>query len=91
VETGPTEAVLADPKHPYTQLLLSAVPDPRAPLDADAIADQREPARVVDPAPGCRFRDRCPLRIDRCDVETPLLRDLGPAHRAACHVATADS
>jgi oligopeptide/dipeptide ABC transporter ATP-binding protein len=90
VETGPTEAVLADPKHPYTQLLLSAVPDPRAPLDTEAIADQREPARVVDPAPGCRFRDRCPLRIDRCSVETPLLRDLGPAHEAACHVAEGD-
>jgi oligopeptide/dipeptide ABC transporter ATP-binding protein len=89
VETGPTEAVLADPKHPYTQLLLSAVPDPRAPLDTDAIAHQREPARVVDPAPGCRFRDRCPLAIERCGVETPLLRDLGPAHRAACHVAVA--
>jgi oligopeptide/dipeptide ABC transporter ATP-binding protein len=89
VETGPTEAVLADPKHPYTQLLLSAVPDPRAALDADAIAHQREPARVVDPAPGCRFRDRCPLAVERCGVETPLLRDLGPAHRAACHVAVA--
>jgi oligopeptide/dipeptide ABC transporter ATP-binding protein len=89
VETGPAEAVLAAPKHPYTQLLLSAVPDPRAPLDAGAIADQREPARVVDPTPGCRFRDRCPLAIERCSVETPLLRDLGPAHQAACHVATA--
>jgi oligopeptide/dipeptide ABC transporter ATP-binding protein len=89
VETGPTEAVLADPKHPYTQLLLSAVPDPRAPLDPSAINDRGEPAQVVDPAPGCRFRDRCPLRIDRCDVETPLLRELGPNHQAACHVAVA--
>jgi peptide/nickel transport system ATP-binding protein len=87
VETGPTEAVLADPKHPYTQLLLSAVPDPRAPLNTEAITDRGEPAKVVDPTPGCRFRDRCPLRIDRCDVETPLLRELGPAHEAACHVA----
>jgi oligopeptide/dipeptide ABC transporter ATP-binding protein len=90
VETGPTEAVLADPKHPYTQLLLSAVPDPRAALDPAAIADRGEPARVVDPVPGCRFRDRCPLRIDRCDHETPLLRDLGPSRQAACHVAVAD-
>jgi oligopeptide/dipeptide ABC transporter ATP-binding protein len=87
VETGPTEAVLADPKHPYTQLLLSAVPDPRAPLDPDAVIDRGEPPRVVDPAPGCRFRGRCPLAIDRCAVETPLLRELGPEHRAACHVA----
>jgi len=91
VETGPTEAVLNDPKHPYTQLLLSAVPDPRAPLDPDAIVDRGEPPRVVDPGPGCRFRGRCPLAIERCGVETPLLRDLAPAHAAACHVAEPDS
>ena len=88
VETGPTEAVLAEPKHPYTQLLLSAVPDPRAPLDEAAVVDRGEPPRVVDPAPGCRFRGRCPLAIERCEVETPLLRELAPQHRAACHVAT---
>jgi peptide/nickel transport system ATP-binding protein len=87
VEAGPTEDVLGDPKHPYTQLLLSAVPDPRAPLDPDAVIDRGDPPRVVDPAPGCRFRARCPLAVDRCAVETPLLRELGPRHRAACHVA----
>jgi oligopeptide/dipeptide ABC transporter ATP-binding protein len=87
VETGPTEAVLADPKHPYTRLLLSAVADPRAPLDPDAVIDRGEPPRVVDPAPGCRFRARCPLRIERCEVETPLLRELAPERSAACHVA----
>jgi peptide/nickel transport system ATP-binding protein len=90
VETGPAEEVLSSPRHPYTQLLLSAVPDPRAPLDPDAVTDQSEPPRVVDPAPGCRFRARCPLAIARCDTETPLLRDLAPAHQAACHVASAD-
>jgi len=89
VETGPTDDVLGDPKHPYTQLLVSAVPDPRAPLDPEAAFDRGEPPRVVDPAPGCRFRARCPLAVDRCGVETPLLRDLGPGHRAACHVASA--
>jgi peptide/nickel transport system ATP-binding protein len=91
VEAGPTEAVLSDAKHPYTQLLLSAVPDPRAPLDADAVKDRGEPPQVVDPKPGCRFRARCPLAIDRCSVETPLLRNLGPEHQAACHVAVADA
>jgi len=90
VEAGPTEAVLSDPKHPYTQLLLSAVPDPRAPLDPAAVADRGEPPRVIDPAPGCRFRGRCPLAVERCEAETPLLRELGPGHDTACHVAEPD-
>ena len=90
VESGPTEDVLAEPKHPYTQLLLSAVPDPRAPLGVDAEAGRGEPPRVIDPTPGCRFRGRCPLAIDVCSTVTPTLRLLGPAHTAACHVATAD-
>jgi oligopeptide/dipeptide ABC transporter ATP-binding protein len=90
VESGPTEAVLANPKHPYTSLLLSAVPDPRAPLAVGAETDRGEPPRVVDPTPGCRFRWRCPLAIDECARVTPLPRQLGPAHTAACHVATSD-
>jgi peptide/nickel transport system ATP-binding protein len=90
VESGPTEAVLADPKHPYTQLLLATVPDPRAPLAVDAETDRGEPAKVINPAEGCRFRQRCPLAIDECARVTPLPRELGPAHTAACHVATAD-
>src|SRR5205814_7593862 len=53
-ETGPIEDVLAHPRHPYTQLLMSAVPDPRKPLGADGEADQGEPPPVIDPGPGCR-------------------------------------
>jgi len=86
-EQGPTEEVLASPKHPYTQLLLSAVPDPRAPLGVGAETDRGEPPRVIDPTPGCRFRWRCPLAIDECHQVTPELRELAPDHDAACHVA----
>jgi peptide/nickel transport system ATP-binding protein len=89
VESGPTESVLAEPKHPYTQLLLSAVPDPRAPLDVAADSDTGEPPRVIDPSPGCRFRWRCPLAVDVCAELTPQPRLLAPAHQAACHVAEA--
>jgi oligopeptide/dipeptide ABC transporter ATP-binding protein len=90
VEQGPTEDVLRHPKHPYTQLLLSAVPDPRAPDDANAVADAAEPPRVVDPGEGCRFRWRCPYAIDTCSTITPTLRQLRPHHQAACHVAQPD-
>jgi peptide/nickel transport system ATP-binding protein len=86
-EAGPIEDVLASPKHPYTQLLLSAVPDPRAPLGVAAETDQGEPPRVIDPTPGCRFRWRCPLAIDTCSSVTPVLAELAPGHQVACHVA----
>jgi oligopeptide/dipeptide ABC transporter ATP-binding protein len=90
-ESGPIEEVLANPKHPYTQLLLSAAPDPRAPLRVGADTDKGEPPKVIDPAPGCRFRLRCPLAIDECHHVTPPLRELLPGHSAACHVAKADA
>jgi len=86
-EQGPSEELLASPRHPYTQLLLSAVPDPRAPLTIGAGTDRGEPPKVIDPAPGCRFRWRCPLAIDECGQVTPELSELAPDHDAACHVA----
>jgi peptide/nickel transport system ATP-binding protein len=89
VETGPVEDVLQAPKHPYTQLLLDAVPDPRAPLSVGPSTDRGEPPRVVDPMPGCRFRWRCPLAVETCSRITPELVELAPRHDAACHVAVA--
>jgi peptide/nickel transport system ATP-binding protein len=86
-ETGPVEQVLAHPQHPYTQLLLSAVPDPRAELNVGAATDRGEPPRVFDPSPGCRFRWRCPLAIDECARVTPELEELRPRQQVACHVA----
>jgi peptide/nickel transport system ATP-binding protein len=86
-EAGPVEEVLSSPKHPYTQLLVSAVPDPRAQPSVSADTDRGEPPKVIDPAPGCRFRWRCPLAIDVCATTTPELAQLAPDHDAACHVA----
>jgi oligopeptide/dipeptide ABC transporter ATP-binding protein len=91
VETGPAEDVLSRPRHPYTELLLAAAPDPRAPLNVSADADLGEPPRVIDPTPGCRFRWRCPLAIEVCHTVTPPLRELLPEHSAACHVAQSDT
>jgi peptide/nickel transport system ATP-binding protein len=86
-ETGPVDEVLASPRHPYTQLLLSAVPDPRTDLSLVEGTDTGEPPRVIDPTPGCRFRWRCPVSIDACHSTTPVLAELAPGHEAACLVA----
>jgi len=90
VEEGTTEEVLQRPKHPYTQLLVAAVPDPRAPLGIADASDTGEPPRVVDPSEGCRFAPRCPLAFDRCRVETPLRREVGAGRQVACHAAEPD-
>jgi peptide/nickel transport system ATP-binding protein len=90
VEEGPTEEVLHRPKHPYTQLLLAAVPDPRAPLGLADVEDAGEPPRVVDPVDACRFAPRCPLATDVCRTVTPLRRQLGADRLVACHHARQD-
>jgi peptide/nickel transport system ATP-binding protein len=85
-EAGPVQDVLSSPRHPYTQLLLSAVPDPKAdPMQSPA--DLGEPPKVINPAPGCRFAPRCPLAITDCVNITPALLPLSPGHDAACLVA----
>jgi peptide/nickel transport system ATP-binding protein len=89
VEAGPTETVLASPKHPCTQLLLSAVADPRE-KDEDFSADSGEPPRVINPGEGCRFRWRCPYAIEKCEQVTPRPTPIGAAH-VACHVAAAEA
>jgi peptide/nickel transport system ATP-binding protein len=90
VESGPVEEVLSHPEHPYTKLLLSAVPDPLAEVDEGPTSDTGEPPRVIDPGEGCRFRWRCPYRVAVCDTLTPPLLPLRPGHEAACHVAQAE-
>ena len=87
VEQGRVDDVLALPRHPYTRLLLATVPDPRAPLANLEPADRGEPPKVVGPAPGCRFRARCPIAVAECASVTPLPRTVGEDHTAACHLA----
>ena len=89
VEEGPTETILADPKHPYTRLLLSAVAESRE--DAESIsADTGEPPKVINPSEGCRFRWRCSYAIERCSQATPRPTPIG-SRQVACHVAVAEA
>jgi peptide/nickel transport system ATP-binding protein len=87
VEGGPSEELIASPAHPYTRLLLSAVPDPRAGLHTDRSAGVRgEVPSLIDPLPGCPFAARCPHVMEICRQVTPEERELNPGHTVRCHL-----
>jgi oligopeptide/dipeptide ABC transporter ATP-binding protein len=86
VEIGPRDAMYRQALHPYTQVLLSAVPVPDPSLRRERIVPKGEVASPLAVPPGCRFHPRCPFAFDRCRVERPVLREIAPGHRAACHL-----
>ena len=87
VEYGDTDEVYSHPVHPYTQGLLSAVPvaDPDYERTHQRIPMDGEVPSPINPKPGCRFCPRCRRATDRCRTESPILRDVGGGHMAACH------
>ncbi len=87
-ELAPTDELFGNPKHPYTEALLSAVPkaDPRLRRRGERVRLGGEVADPADPPTGCYFHPRCTYATDRCKTETPLLRDV-EGHLVACHHA----
>jgi peptide/nickel transport system ATP-binding protein len=84
VEVGPADRVVNHPAHPYTQLLLSAAPDPEAP-DRDAWRGSAgAPPSLVSPPSGCRFHPRCPHAMPICAAEGPPQLPVAEGHVAAC-------
>jgi len=88
VEIGTMREVLMDPKHPYTQALLSVIPVPNPRLRKKRMILQGETPNPIDLPPGCRFHPRCPVVVDICKQTDPRLINIGDTHQAACLLLT---
>jgi oligopeptide/dipeptide ABC transporter ATP-binding protein len=87
VELADSEELYKNPLHPYTQVLLSAVPIPDPETKRKRIILPGDVPSPIDPPSGCRFHPRCPIAVERCKKEKPALRDFGRGHMVACHLA----
>jgi oligopeptide/dipeptide ABC transporter ATP-binding protein len=87
VELADTNTLYRAPRHPYTAALMAAVPvaDPR--LRSGNVELPGEVPSPAHPPPGCTFHPRCAFAVDRCRVDPPELREIGPAHAVSCHRA----
>lgn len=84
VEVASRDDLYADPLHPYTQALMSAIPVPDPTLNRQRIILEGDVPSPLNPPSGCRFHTRCPLAFDRCHQEEPPLKDYSVDHFAAC-------
>ena len=92
VEVAERSELFKHPLHPYTQALISAVPVPNPAYKRKRIILEGDVPSPLNPPSGCRFHTRCPIAIDRCSVDDPVLRNLGTPgneHWVACHLAEA--
>lgn len=87
VEGGTTEEIFAPPYHPYTEALLSAVPQPDPNVVKKEIVLEGSPPSPLNPPSGCPFHTRCPRKVGPiCEQEYPKIHDAGNGHRIACHI-----
>jgi peptide/nickel transport system ATP-binding protein len=87
VEIADKRELFANPQHPYTQALLSAVPVPDPTVKAERTILQGDVPSPIKPPKGCHFHTRCPVAIDRCRVDVPVLKPVGACgHQASCHL-----
>ncbi|MCX7380373.1 MAG: ABC transporter ATP-binding protein [Alphaproteobacteria bacterium] len=86
VESGPREALFFNPKHPYTEALLAAVPMPEPGMRRAHVPLGGDVPSPANPPSGCAFHPRCPRAMARCAVEAPMPTQLGDGHVVACHL-----
>lgn len=87
-ETAPTDVLISSPQHPYTQLLISSLPEVGVRYSGKRLTGiAGSPPALLDPPPGCRFRDRCPLAFDKCAEQPPFV-EIAENHKVACWKAT---
>jgi oligopeptide/dipeptide ABC transporter ATP-binding protein len=86
VETGPTRALFADPRHPYTRALLSAAPVPRWGVKRTRTRLSGEISSAIDPPDACRLAGRCPFSQPSCSTARPTLIDIGDGRSVACPI-----
>jgi oligopeptide/dipeptide ABC transporter ATP-binding protein len=88
MEAGTSEALFANPQHPYTKALLSAVLDVDVDRARDRILLKGDTPSPIDPPQGCRFWQRCPFAMKGCETIPAELVDVEPGHQIACHLVS---